>query len=63
MTSIVNWVQKLDEVDDYLKKTMLLKIFNKVFLGKNEIEIDLNELNVSFIDVVEGKFYEFYSNF
>lgn len=52
VANVENWVNKLDEADEDLKKAMLSKLINKVFLGKNEIEI---ELNVSFIDIVEEK--------
>ena len=47
------WEQKFNEADEDLKKTMLSKIINKVYLGKNEIEI---ELNIWLSDYVEGKF-------
>lgn len=48
-----NWEQKFNEADDDLKKAMLSRIINKVYLGKNEIEI---ELNIWLSDYFEGKF-------
>ena len=48
-----NWEQKFNEADDDLKKAMLSRIINKVFLGKNEVEI---ELNIWLSDYFEGKF-------
>ena len=48
-----NWEQKFNEADDDLKKAMLSRIINKVYLGKNEIEIDLNIL---LADYFAGKF-------
>ncbi|RUL51921.1 recombinase family protein [Lysinibacillus antri] len=48
-----NWEQKFNEADEDLKKAMLSRIINKVYLGKNEIEI---ELNIWLSDYFEGKF-------
>lgn len=48
-----NWEQKFNEADDDLKKAMLSRIIDKVYLGKNEIEI---ELNIWLSDYFEGKF-------
>lgn len=47
------WEQKFNEADDDLKKAMLSRIINKIYLGKNEIEI---ELNIWLSDYFEGKF-------
>lgn len=48
-----NWVQMFNEVDDHLKKALLSKVINKVYLGKNEIEI---ELNIGLLDYLKGEF-------
>lgn len=48
-----NWEQKFNEADDDLKKAMLSRILDKVYLGKNEIEI---ELNIWLSDYFAGKF-------
>ena len=48
-----NWEQKFNEADEQFKKAMLSRIINKVYLGKNEIEI---ELNIWLSDYFEGKF-------
>lgn len=48
-----NWEQKFNEADEHLKKAMLSRVINKVYLGKNEIEI---ELNIWLSDYFEGRF-------
>lgn len=47
-----DWEQKFNEADENLKKAMLSRVVNKVYLGKNEIEI---ELNIWLSDYFEGK--------
>ena len=47
------WEQKFNEADEDLKKAILSRIINKVYLGKNEIEI---ELNIWLSDYVKGEF-------
>jgi site-specific DNA recombinase len=37
-----NWVGKFDNADSNLKKAMLSRIIDKVYLGKNEINIEVN---------------------
>lgn len=37
-----NWEYKFDNADDDLKKAMLSRIIDKVYLGKNEVEIVFN---------------------
>lgn len=37
-----NWEQNFDNADDDLKKAMLSRIIDKVYLGKDEIDIDFN---------------------
>lgn len=39
---LINWEQKFNEADEHLKKAMLSRVINKVYLGKKEIEIELN---------------------
>lgn len=50
---LVNWERKFNEADEDLKKAMLSRIINKVYLGKNVIEI---ELNILLSDYFEGNF-------
>lgn len=37
-----NWEEKFDKADDDLKKAMLSRVINKVYFGKEEVEIELN---------------------
>lgn len=45
-----NWEDKFDNADDDLKKAMLSRIIDKVYFGKNEVNIEFNfTFNESFI--------------
>jgi len=46
-----HWAQKFEVADGDHKKALLSKLINKVYLGKNEIEI---ELNIGLSDYFEG---------
>ncbi|MGG2109668.1 recombinase family protein [Lysinibacillus pakistanensis] len=37
-----NWESKFDNADDDLKKAMLSRVINKVYLGKDEVDLELN---------------------
>ncbi|WP_312098429.1 recombinase family protein [Niallia sp.] len=37
-----NWEEKFDKADDDLKKAMLSRVINKVYFGKDEVELELN---------------------
>jgi site-specific DNA recombinase len=41
---LYQWEEKFDKADDHLKKAMLSRILNKVYLGKDKVEFELNLL-------------------
>lgn len=46
-----NWKLKFDTADDDLKKAMLSRVINKVYLGKDEVDLELNLMLNEFLDL------------
>lgn len=46
-----NWKLKFDTADDDLKKAMLSRVINRVYLGKDEVDLELNLMLNEFLDL------------